>query len=75
MDCSLLGSSVRGVLQTRMGGLPCPPPEDLPNSAIEPGSAALQADSFLSEPPGKPQFLFRGSFSRYCVSVLSSLEE
>ena len=37
-------------------GLPFPPPEDLPNSGTEPGSAALQADSLLSEPPGKPAF-------------------
>ena len=27
---------------------------DLPNAGIEPGSPALQADSLLSEPPGKP---------------------
>jgi len=35
--------------------LPCPPPGDLPNPGIEPGSPALQADSLLSEPPGKPK--------------------
>ena len=29
---------------------------DLPNSGTEPGSATLQADSLLSEPPGKPAF-------------------
>ena len=28
-------------------------PGDLPNPWIEPGSPALQADSLLSEPPGK----------------------
>ena len=28
---------------------------DLPNPETEPGSPALQADSLLSEPPGKPQ--------------------
>ena len=32
--------------------LPIPPPGDLPDPGIEPGSLALQADS---EPPGKPQ--------------------
>ena len=37
-------------------GLPFPPPGDLPNSEIKPGSPALQEDSFLSEPPGKPMF-------------------
>ena len=35
-------------------GLPCPPPGDLPVPGIEPMSPALQADSLLSEPPGKP---------------------
>ena len=33
-------------------GLPCPPPGDLPNPGIEPGSPALQADSLQSEPSG-----------------------
>ena len=32
--------------------LPCPPPRDLPNPEIEPGSPALQVDT--TEPPGKP---------------------
>ena len=35
-------------------GLPCPFLGDLPDPRIEPGSPALQADSLLSEPPGKP---------------------
>ena len=35
-------------------GLPFPSPGDLPDPGIEPGSPALQADSLLSEPPGKP---------------------
>ena len=34
-------------------GLPFPSPRDLPDPGIEPGSPALQADSLLSEPPGK----------------------
>ena len=33
--------------------LPCLPPGDLPNPGIKPRSPALQADSLLSEPPGK----------------------
>ena len=33
-------------------GLPCPPPGDLPNPGVEPGSPTLQADSLPSEPPG-----------------------
>ena len=35
-------------------GLLFPSPGDLPNPWMEPGSPALQADSLLSEPPGKP---------------------
>ena len=35
-------------------GLPFPSPGDLPNPGIQPGSPALQADSLLSKPAGKP---------------------
>ena len=31
------------------------PPEDLPDPRIEPRSPALQVDSLLFEPPGKPK--------------------
>ena len=34
--------------------MPFPPPGDLPNPETEHGSPAFQADSLLSEPPGKP---------------------
>ena len=34
-------------------GLPLPSPEDLSHPGIEPGSPTLQADTLLSEPPGK----------------------
>ena len=47
VDCSSPGSSVHG--------LPFPSPGDLPDPGIEHRSPALQADSLLSEPPGKPQ--------------------
>ena len=40
--------------QEYWSGLPCPPPGDLPNPGIEPGSSALQANSLPSEQPGKP---------------------
>ena len=43
--------------------LPCLPPGDLPNPGIEPRSPALQADSLLSEPPGKPKNTGVGSLS------------
>ena len=57
MDCSLPSSSVtRFSKQKYWSGLPCPPPEDLPDPGIEPvspASAALQADFLLTESPGK----------------------
>ena len=40
--------------QEYWGGLPCPPPGDTPNPEIEPRSPAMQADSLLTEPQGKP---------------------
>ena len=40
--------------QEYWSGLPFPPPGDLPDPGIEPGSPSLQADSLPSEPPGKP---------------------
>ena len=39
--------------QEYWGGLPCPP-GDILNPGIKPRSSTLQADSLLSEPPGKP---------------------
>ena len=36
-------------------GWPTPSPGDLPDPGIEAGSAALQADSFPAELPGKPK--------------------
>ena len=44
-----------GILQARiLGGLPFPPPGDLPDPGIEPRSPALLADALPSEPSGKP---------------------
>ena len=40
--------------QEYCSGLPFPPSGDLPDLGIETGSPALQSDSLLSEPPGKP---------------------
>ena len=39
--------------QDYWSGLSFPPPGDLPNPGIEPGSPAFQEDSLLSELPGK----------------------
>ena len=46
--------SVHGIFQAGVGSRPFPYPGDLPDPGIEPGSPALQADSLLSEPSGKP---------------------
>ena len=40
--------------QEYWSGLPCPPPGSLSSPGTEPRSPALQVDSLLSEPPGKP---------------------
>ena len=55
MDFSLLGSSVRGILQAKTwSGEPFPSPGDLPDPGTEPGFPTSWADSLPSEPPGKP---------------------
>ena len=52
MHYSPPGSSVHGLSQARMwSGLPFPSPGDFPDPEMEPGSPALQADSFPAEPP------------------------
>ena len=40
--------------QEHWSRLPFPPPRDLLDSGIKPMSPALPADSFTTEPPGKP---------------------
>ena len=40
--------------QEYRSGLLFPPPGDLPDPGIQAVSPAFQADSLLSEPPGKP---------------------
>ena len=42
-----------GIDKKSWSGEPIPSSTDLPNPGIEPGSPALQADSFSNEPPGK----------------------
>ena len=44
--------------------LPFSPPGDLPDPGIEPRPPVLQADSLLSEPPGKPMRFQRGGHKR-----------
>ena len=50
--------------------LPCPSQGDLPNPGIEPRSPTLQANSLLSEPPGKPKY--RGIKKTRFRSVITS---
>ena len=52
MDCNPPSSCVHGDSPGKNTGVPCPPPEDLPNPGIKPRSPALQVDSLLPEPPG-----------------------
>ena len=58
--CAVLSRSViSGSLRPHeWGGLSGPPPGNLPKPGIEPKSPALQADSLLSEPTGKPSMGF-----------------
>ena len=56
MDCSLQApQSMWFSKQEYWSGLPFPSPGGLPDPGIKPGSPALQADSLLSQPPGKPK--------------------
>ena len=57
MDCSPPGSSVRGILQTRiLEWVAFPSPGDLPDPGIDPWSPALQSDSSPSAPAALPPF-------------------
>ena len=68
VDYSLTGSSIRGILQARiLEWVTVPSPRDLPDPGIEPGSPALQADSLLSQPPGK-YIIFSHSWDIYWAS-------
>ena len=56
MDCSPPGSSVHGILQTRiLEWVTCPPPGDLPKPRIKHVSPSLEVDSLPPELPGKPK--------------------
>ena len=53
MDCSSPGSSVHEIFQARiLGGLPFPPPGDLPNPGIKP--VCQQVDSLPLSRLGSP---------------------
>ena len=55
------------------GGLPCPPPGDLPNPGTEPRSPTLQVDSLPAEPPGKPKYT--GVASLYLLQSIFLTQE
>ena len=65
MDCSPTGSSVRGDSpgQNTEVGSHSPSPGDLPNPGMDPGSAALQADSLPVELRGKPYFTYDSTYA------------
>ena len=72
VSCSVISDSVTPWTAARQAPLfmefsrqelPFPPPGDLPNPGIKPGSLELQADSLPSEPPGKPEDTGVGSLS------------
>ena len=55
VDCSPPGSSGYGILQEEDSSWSsCASPGDLPTPGIKPACPASQADSLLSEPPGRP---------------------
>ena len=74
MDYCPPGFSVHGILQARiLEWDACPNPGDLPNPGIEPRSPTSQADSLLSEPPGKPKNTGVGSLSLLQGSFLTQV--
>ena len=52
-------------MQEYWSGLPCPSPGGFSNPEIKPWSLVLQADSLLSEPPGKPSLVRLSSFPSF----------
>ena len=60
MDCSLAHQAPLFMGFSRQeywSGLPLPPPEDLPDLGLRPGSPVLAGGLFTAEPPGKPYLL------------------
>ena len=59
---------VHGILQSILERVAIPSPGNLPNPGIEPRSPALQADSLLTEPPGKSFFRRGGDFQDWATT-------
>ena len=53
--------SMEFLRQEYWSGIPFPSPRDLPDPGMEPRSGALQVDSLLAEPQGKPKITEVGS--------------
>ena len=67
------GSPVDGILQARIlewVGLLFPSPGHLPDPGVVLGSPALQTDSLLSEPPGRP---LKSNYFRYIIGLFPIL--
>ena len=66
MDYSPSGSSVHGILQTRIleSGLSFPSPGDLPDPGIESVSPGLADGFFTAVPPGHIEILVMVSYSK-----------
>ena len=63
MDYSPPGSSVHGIFQARICGLPYAPPGNLPGPDViklmSPASPTLASGFFTTEPPGKQEEIYQ----------------
>ena len=71
MDCS--PPSTGFSRQDYWSGLPFPSPTDFPDQGIESGCPAFQADSLLSEPPGKP-LEEKMKFTQSCLAPCNPMD-
>ena len=56
--------------QEYWGGLPLPPPGDLPDPGTEPMSPALAGRLFTTEPAGKPHSVLKFSYFKVLLKIL-----
>ena len=61
-------------VQEYWSGQHFPSPGDLPDPAIEPGSPALQADSFPTELSGKPNYKFLVEFLAIKITLQKNIK-
>ena len=71
MDCSRPNPSDNVIPQVRIQEYSFPSPGDLHNPGIKPRSHALQVDSLLVEPPGKPPPPHTHTYMCVCVCIYS----